>query len=172
MSPADTNHPRKCHILAAIHQWGLSMLTHVMTGTSSMANSSSAVPLTSKLEMRYHGIIRKDKHIRLRSSTPIANTPMARTTLVSSSCDRVSRFIRDPPQSRGLNIFAPNGPIFQKYSVLGGPHNDSIRTNNHTEEKSPACFANVKLNSCKAHGDKKGKEEAHLLPQKQRNMPN
>ena len=77
------------------------------------------------------------------SSTPMANTPMARTTRVNSSVMVLVVALSPFPQLLGSNILAPYGPVRHQPSrsetKLPG------RTDDHAEEKCPTCFTNVQL---------------------------
>lgn len=90
----------------------------------------------------------------LGSSTPMAKTPMARTTRVTSSVIVFTVFASPPPQPRGLNMLAPWGPAENGDRKAGdekakrprsGTGLGFSRTDDHAEEERPACFADVEL---------------------------
>lgn len=96
MRPADTNQPYdpKLMSLPLLPDKGREhRRTHVMTGTS-----------------RKNRLFQCRAIYALGNSTPMAKTPMARTTRVNSRVIVLIVSVFPPPQSLGLKMFAPYGP--------------------------------------------------------------
>lgn len=77
----------------------------------------------------------------LGSSTPMANTPMASTTRVTSSVMVLMTSRSLPPHPLGSNMLAPYGP--EKVSRETGMGGKAWHTYDHAEEKGPDGFSDV-----------------------------
>lgn len=100
MRPAETNHPCKARSEKRFSRVIESELTYVITGTSKKNK------LRQCFTMYAFG-----------SLTPTAKTPIARTNRVNS---RVMMLVTssEPPQARGLKMFAQYGPKKPRFSKI------------------------------------------------------